>query len=92
MRRAARLLVLLGLLALQGCHFFAIKDQYGNYYGGFYDYGNTYAWQRDTCQAEIAARDVAAPDRSRYMQCCMWRHGVPVDDSTGCMAPPYYNG
>jgi hypothetical protein len=30
--------------------------------------------------------------RQRWMQCCMWRHGVSLDDATGCDAPPYYNG
>ena len=92
MTKAARSLVLLVALALQGCHLFAIKDEYGNYYGGFYDYGNTYAWQRQTCAADLAAHNVADELKKRYLQCCMWRHGVPIDDSTGCAAPPYYSG
>jgi hypothetical protein len=82
-------LILLGALALQGC---AIQDRYGNSYGGFFDYGNQYAWQRTACETEIDAKNIAAELRRRYMQCCMWRNGVPIDDSTGCAAPPYYSG
>jgi hypothetical protein len=92
MRRGAGRLVVLGVLALQGCSWLTIKDEYGNRYGGFYDYGNKYEWQLVTCQAEISARAVADPFRKRYMECCMWRHGVPITDSTGCQAPPYYSG
>ena len=51
-----------------------------------------YAWQRSTCQAEIDGKNIAEDLRKRYMQCCMWRHGVPIDDSAGCNSPPYYNG
>jgi len=84
--RTAAVIALLGALALPGC---SLDDQYGNHYGGFFDYGNQYQWQLATCQNKITARAVPAPPRQRYMQCCMWRHGVPIDDSTGCEAPPY---
>lgn len=80
------LIAALAVLALQGC---GISDDYGNSYGGFYNYGNQYNWQLATCQQEVTARSVVEPDRPRYMQCCMWRHGVPIKDSTGCLAPPY---
>ena len=80
-------IALLGALALQGCA--TITDSYGNTYGGFYDYGNKYAWQLATCEGEVTERNIDAPLRQRYMQCCMWRHGVPISSSTGCQAPPY---
>lgn len=89
MRKAAFSIALLSALALQGCSFFEVDDQYGNSYGGFFDYGSQYRWQLATCQDEIAAGSVPEQQRKRYMQCCMWRHGVPIDDSTGCEAPPY---
>jgi hypothetical protein len=88
-KRAARCSVLLLALALQGCGLFSISDKYGNSYGGFYDYGNKYQWQLATCQDEVTAHAVVDPFRKRYMECCMWRHGVPIDDSNGCTAPPY---
>ena len=83
-----RLLALVAVLALQGCGIY-LSDEYGNSYGGFYNPGSQYVWQRDTCQDEVKARDIDAPYRQRYMQCCMWRHGVPIKDATGCLAPPY---
>jgi len=80
---------LLGAFALQGCGLFALDDQYGNSYGGFFDYGSQYGWQLATCQKDVAAASIAEQLRPRWMQCCMWRHGVPIDDSTSCEAPPY---
>ncbi len=82
-------LAFLAAFNLQGCSLFEVDDQYGNSYGGFFDYGSQYAWQLATCQKDVAAQDVGEPLRPRWMQCCMWRHGVPIDDSTGCEAPPY---
>ena len=87
--RLARSLVLLAALAAQGC---AIDDGYGNQYGGLSDYGNQYAWQLTTCRNDMAASNVEPRLWQRWMQCCMWRHGVPLDDSGGCTAPPYYQG
>jgi uncharacterized protein YceK len=78
----------LAVVTLQGCGM-VLSDDYGNSYGSFFDYGSQYAWQRDTCQSEVTARTIDVPYRQRYMQCCMWRHGVPIKDSTGCLAPPY---
>ena len=89
MRKGRAALAALAIFGLQGCSFFEAEDQYGNSYGGFFDYGNQYQWQVGVCQDEVTAHDVAAALRKRYMQCCMWRHGVPIDDSTGCEAPPY---
>jgi hypothetical protein len=89
MRHGWRFITLLGALALQGCGVFTLYDDYGNGYGGFFDYGSQYRWQLAACESELAARAVPVLERKRYMQCCMWRHGVPIDDSQGCEAPPY---
>ena len=82
-------IAILAVLVLQGCSFFEITDRYGNTYGGFFNYGNQYQWQLGVCHDEVTARNVAEALRQRYMQCCMWRHGVPIDDSNGCEAPPF---
>jgi hypothetical protein len=87
-----RVAILLSALSLSGCSFFQISDEYGNTYGGFTNFGNQYAWQLSTCQADPGLVEAAAPDRKRWMQCCMWRHGVPIEDQTGCAAPPYFKG
>jgi len=77
------------LLSLQGCGFFWVDDDYGNSYGGIFDFGAQYRWQLATCQGELRSSSVADPLRKRWMECCMWRHGVPIDNSTGCEAPPF---
>jgi hypothetical protein len=82
-RKLLSVAVLAAALALSGC---AVSDRYGNTYGGFYNPGDHYAWQLQTCDQEIAASAIAEPQKKRAMQCCMWRHGVPIDDSTGCTA------
>jgi hypothetical protein len=89
MRKASLSIALLGALTLQGCSLVEVDDPYGNSYGGFFDYGSQYRWQLATCQDELGAHGVPAELAKRYMQCCMWRHGVPIDDSTGCEALPY---
>jgi hypothetical protein len=89
MRRLALAVLAIAGLTLQGCGLFELDDSYGNTYGGFFNYGNQYQWQLATCQNEVAANAVAEPLRPRYMQCCMWRHGVPIDNANGCEAPPY---
>jgi hypothetical protein len=90
--RMSRLGAMLALFSLSGCSLFQISDEYGNTYGGLADFGNQYAWQLSTCEADPGLVEAAAPDRKRWMECCMWRHGVSIDDSTGCAAPPYYKG
>ena len=92
MKQIIRLAILLPALALTGCSFFQISDEYGNTYGSFFDYGNQYMWQLAACQADPGLVETPTAHRGRWMQCCMWRHGVPIDDSTGCAAPPYYTG
>ena len=90
-RRVA--VVLAVALALQGCSFFdalgsigTVKDRYGNTYGDYYGRANQYAWQLQTCDQEMAASTLPDGQKKRAMQCCMWRHGVPIDDATGCVA------
>ena len=94
MRNLVRAAVLAVVVALPGCSDpFAISDSYGNSYGGYDDFGNRYAWQLSTCQSDPRLARAAPGDQKRWMECCMWRHGVPIeDDSTGCAAPPYFNG
>jgi hypothetical protein len=94
MKRIIRSAVLVAALALPGCSDpFAISDRYGNSYGGYDDFGNQYAWQLSTCQDAPALTKTAPGDQKRWMECCMWRHGVPIEgDSAGCAAPPYFNG
>jgi len=83
MKKSLVTIAMLGAFALQGCSLFEARDDYGNSYGNFFNYGNQYQWQVGVCQNELTAAAVAEPLRQRYMQCCMWRHGVPIDDSTG---------
>ena len=92
MKQIIRLAILLPALLLSGCSFFQISDEYGNTYGGFFDHGNQYLRQMATCEADSGLVEAPSADRKRWMQCCMWRHGVPVADSNGCAAPPYYRG
>ncbi|HLI21145.1 MAG TPA: hypothetical protein VKV32_08510 [Stellaceae bacterium] len=92
MKKLALSAVLLATLGLYGCSWFTLSDKYGNTYGGFFDHGGQYGWQMATCEADPGLAEAAAPDRKRWMACCMWRHGVPIDNSTGCAAPPYFNG
>ena len=92
MNRTPRRLALALALLLQGCGMFSVTDQYGSYYGGFFDYGGQYSWQLQTCATDPALAQTQDILRKRWMQCCMWRHGVPIDDSTGCAAPPYFSG
>jgi hypothetical protein len=80
------------LLFLSGCSFFQISDEYGNTYGGLTDFGNQYLWQLASCEAAPGLVEAPSAERKRWMQCCMWRNGVPIDDSNGCAAPPYYKG
>ena len=86
MRRSLISAVLSAAFVLQGCSEFTIADSYGNSYGSFYDYGNKYSWQLATCEGEVKERNIDDPARKRYMQCCMYRHGVPIMNSSGCAA------
>ena len=76
---------ILGLLfALCASGTFSIVDPYGNAYGGWYDHGGGYRWQLAACEQEISTGSVPNPQRKLYMRCCMWRHGVPIDDAESC--------
>jgi hypothetical protein len=92
MKQIIRAAILLAAFSLSGCSLIQISDEYGNTYGSITDFGNQYAWQLSTCEADPGLVEALSKDRGRWMQCCMWRHGVPVDDSTGCAAPPYDKG
>jgi hypothetical protein len=87
--RRARVLVLLGALALQGCGTYSIDDHYGQKYGSMFDVGTQYSWQMKICENDLVAGHVGDDIGPRWMRCCMWRHGVPIESSTGCEAPPY---
>ena len=76
--------VLLLLLGLGACTTFSLVDPYGNVYGGWYNHGGAYRWQLDTCEQEVSQGAVPNPGRKLYMRCCMWRHGVPIDDPESC--------
>ncbi|HWE74405.1 MAG TPA: hypothetical protein VG328_14670 [Stellaceae bacterium] len=92
MKHIIRVAILLSAFSVSGCSFFQISDEYGNTYGGLTDFGNQYAWQLSTCEADPGLVEALSSDRGRWMQCCMWRHGVSIDDPKGCDAPPYYKG
>ena len=74
------------LCLLAACGVFVLTDPYGNQYGGYYNHGADYRWQMTTCEQEIVDGAVANADRKRFMRCCMWRHGVPIDDAQSCAA------
>jgi len=73
-------------LALSGCAMWTMTDPYGNVYGDWYNHGEQYRWALDGCEHEVVDRSIANPLRKRFVQCCMWRHGVPIEDPTGCSA------
>jgi hypothetical protein len=73
-------------LALAACSLGAVSDRYGNQYGGWYDPGSNYGWQLDLCERRVEARGVAAGERKLAMRCCMYAHGVPIDDAQYCRA------
>jgi hypothetical protein len=75
-------------VVLGGCSLVQLTDPYGNVYGGWYDHGGQYRWQLVTCEQEIDDHAVANAGRKLYMRCCMWRHGVPIDDAASCGAAP----
>jgi hypothetical protein len=71
---------------LTACGIATLTDPYGNRYGGWYNHGANYRWQMTTCEQEIVDTAVPNADRKHFMRCCMWRHGVPIDDSQSCSA------
>jgi hypothetical protein len=73
-------------LALGGCGVATLTDPYGNQYGDWYNHGGGYRYQLATCEQEIDDRAVANAERKHFMRCCMWRHGVPIDDAASCGA------
>jgi hypothetical protein len=71
---------------LAACGAFALTDPYGNHYGDWYNRGADYRWQLTTCEQEIVDGAVRNAERKHFMRCCMWRHGVPIDDAQSCAA------
>ena len=61
MKQIVPVAILLSALSLSGCSFFQISDEYGNTYGGFTDFGNQYAWQLSTCEADPGLVHILSP-------------------------------
>ncbi len=80
-RKAAIALV---FLALGGCSAGTIEDQYGNQYGSLYNPGQNFRWQLETCEREMDTYSVPLRDRPYAMACCMWLHGVAMDEPPQC--------
>ena len=80
--------ILVFLLVLTGCGTFdpiyAVQDSYGNRYGGYYEHGDNYSWQLQTCERETASPAIPSPQRPYHMRCCMWHHGVPIAHPETC--------
>ena len=72
---------------LGACSLFVLTDPYGNQYGDYYNHGANYRWQMTTCEQAIVDESVPNAERKHFMRCCMWRHGVPIDDAQTCGAP-----
>ena len=77
---------LLVLAALGACSLVTVADRYGNRYGDWYNHGDQYRWQLTACEDDLNGRNVPAPERKLAMRCCMWLHGVPIDDPGSCGA------
>jgi hypothetical protein len=73
-------------LALAGCSLFVLTDPYGNRYGDWYNPGADYRYQLAACEQAIDDQKVPNAERKHFMRCCMWRHGVPIDDAQSCGA------
>ena len=73
-------------IVLGACGIAAVSDRYGNRYGGWYDPGNNYRWQLDLCETQMEQRSVPPLARPLAMRCCMFGHGVPIDDPQDCRA------
>ncbi len=62
----------------------SIEDHYGNSYGDFYNPGRDFAWQIRTCEQEMESYNIPLTTRPYAMQCCMWLHGVAMDEPPQC--------
>jgi uncharacterized protein YceK len=81
------LVVLICAAALSGCSsVYDVTDSYGNSYGNFWNSGQNYQWQLAACEKETADRDISPPTRPYHMRCCMYHHGVPIDNPQTCTA------
>jgi len=86
LRRFAKSAAAAGAFALASCSLVSLTDPYGNQYGDWYNNGANYRWQMTTCEQAIDDQSVPNGERKHFMRCCMWRHGVPIDDSQSCTA------
>ena len=75
---------------LSGCSFFQISDEYGNTYGGLADFGNQYAWQLSTCEADPGLVEAPSPIASAGCNAACGATACRSTIPTGCDAPPYY--
>jgi hypothetical protein len=82
----SRRAILVLAFVVGGCGLVQLADPYGNVYGDWYNHGQQYRAQLATCEHEIDQRGVPDPRRKGFMRCCMWRHGVPIDDAGACAA------
>ena len=71
-------------LVLVACGVAAISDRYGNQYGDWYNPGSGFRWQLDLCEHQVEAQASPLPERKLAMRCCMYAHGVPIDDAQHC--------
>ena len=78
--------IFLLMLMLAACSAITLTDPYGNRYGDWYNHGADYRWQMVACEQEIVDRAIANAERKHFMRCCMWHHGVPIDDQQSCSA------
>jgi hypothetical protein len=86
-KTVSTLVVLLCALALGGCSsVYGVTDSYGNTYGNFWNSGQNYQWQLAACEQETASPAISPPTRPYHMRCCMYHHGVPIDNPQTCQA------
>ena len=71
-------------LVVAACSIAAISDRYGNEYGDWYNPGAGYRWQLDLCEHQVEAKATPLPERKFAMRCCMYAHGVPIDEGQTC--------
>jgi hypothetical protein len=77
---------LAAMFVLAACSLVTLTDPYGNRYGDWYNHGANYRWQMTTCEQAIVDAAVPNAGRKQFMRCCMWRHGVPIEDAQSCSA------
>lgn len=71
-------------LVLGACGVASISDRYGNQYGDWYNPGSGFRWQLDLCEHQVEKQATPPPERKLAMRCCMYAHGVPIDEAQTC--------